>query len=370
VAEAKAVRVVLAFEASDVAEEIMQFLDRTGWAHVVAVAADDRHLEAAAHQSDPDIVIAQPTLVGDDGNRLGRWLALETRESVASLRAAVRGGASGYFLWPDERDALAAAASIRLGSDADRPRGRIVAVHASRGGAGTTFVATQLAAAFAHAGTGCILLDLDPVHGDVAAALGIPEEGVHTMGELLPLGDELDEDHLRAALWRHPSGFDTLPPPPPQDAASVPALALRSIVEAAASGAEVVVLHLPRALTDLGAIVEGADRLVEVITLDVLAFRAASRVLEAVDVLGARERVGFVVNRAQRGEITPADVERVFGAPPVVVLPFDRGVPRAQDHGRLLPPRGRLGRGFARLATSLTSSPAPEVIELTGGTDH
>jgi Flp pilus assembly CpaE family ATPase len=361
------VRVVLALEASDVAEEVMQFLDRTGWARVVAVASDDRELEAAAHQGDADVVIAQPSLVGAAENRLGRWLALETRESVASLRSAVRGGATGYFLWPAERDALAdAAAAITVRSVADRPRARVVAVHASRGGAGTTFVATHLAAAFAHAGTACALVDLDPLHGDVAAALGIPEEGIHTMSDLLPLGDELDEGHLRAALWQHPTGFTTLPPPPPQEAASVPARVLASVVEAAAAGTEVVVLHLPRTLMDLGAVVEGADRIVEVMTLDVLAFRSASRALEAVDVLGARDRIGYVVNRAQRGEITPGDVERVFGAPPVVVLPHDRGVPRAQDHGRLLPPRGRLGRGFARLAAASMTSPEPEVVSLTG----
>jgi hypothetical protein len=35
------------------------------------------------------------------------------------------------------------------------------------------------------------------------------------------------------------------------------------------------------------------------------------------------------------------------------VLPFDAGVPRVQDHGRLLGPRGRLGRAFDRLATAL-----------------
>jgi hypothetical protein len=36
------------------------------------------------------------------------------------------------------------------------------------------------------------------------------------------------------------------------------------------------------------------------------------------------------------------------------VVPFDPGVGRAQDHGRLLSARGRIGRTFDRLATSLT----------------
>jgi hypothetical protein len=46
-------------------------------------------------------------------------------------------------------------------------------------------------------------------------------------------------------------------------------------------------------------------------------------------------------------------VTRVFGVPPLVVLPFDRAVGRAQDHGRILPGRGRLGRAFDRLAAEV-----------------
>jgi hypothetical protein len=63
-----------------------------------------------------------------------------------------------------------------------------------------------------------------------------------------------------------------------------------------------------------------------------------------------------VVNRSGRGEITPGDVERVFGTAPLVVVPTDRSVPRAQDRGRLVPPRGRVGRAFARLADRVLES--------------
>jgi Flp pilus assembly CpaE family ATPase len=92
---------------------------------------------------------------------------------------------------------------------------------------------------------------------------------------------------------------------------------------------------------------------VEVLSLDVLSFRAASRALEAMTPDGTTERVAFVVNRASRHEVAPSDVERVFGAPPLAVFPYDRAVERAQDHGRLLPARGRMGRSFDRLAISL-----------------
>ena len=52
--------------------------------------------------------------------------------------------------------------------------------------------------------------------------------------------------------------------------------------------------------------------------------------------------------------MTPKDVERVFGQAPIAVIPFDRKAAEAQDRGRLLPRRSKLGRAFDRLAADLT----------------
>lgn len=352
-------RVVLALEAPDVAEEVMHFLDRTGKTRVVATAQDDRQLSAAVRQLEPDAVVAQPSLV-DPASVLGySLLALDTRESVGSLRAAIRAGALGFFVWPADREALAGAAASTMAASATQARRAVVvAVHGARGGAGATFVATHLASACVRRGSEVVVIDADPLYGDVAAAVGAPGEGVHTFADLLPLGDEVGGDHLDEVLWCHPDGFRVLLPPAPETAGDVRAQDLRSVVRAAAAAADVVVLHLPRALDPLArAGIETADRVVEVLSLDVLSFRAASRALEALDPLGAGERVGFVVNRATRGEVAPSDVTRVFGVEPLAVVPFERSVPRAQDHGRLLPGRGRVARVFDRLAARVVEPP-------------
>jgi hypothetical protein len=60
------------------------------------------------------------------------------------------------------------------------------------------------------------------------------------------------------------------------------------------------------------------------------------------------------VNRATRAEVTPSDVLRVFGRAPVAVFASDGAVPRAQDHGRLLPARSRVSKAFDRLAERLS----------------
>ncbi len=348
-------RVVLALEAHDVAEEVMHFLDRSGQARVVATASDDRQLTEAVRQLEPDVIVAQPGLVDPASVRGPAVLAVETRESISSLRSAVRIGARGYFVWPADRDALvgAAGAALSVPTSATRRAG-VVSVHGARGGAGATFVATHLAAALVRAGKECILIDADPLYGDVSAAVGAPTQDVHTMTDLLPLVPELNAGHLADALWTHPSGFSMLPAPGPEGASAVRGTDLGTIVEVAATDADAVVVHLPRAVDELSrAGLTVSDRVLEVLSLDVLSFRAATRALEAFEPLGMRGRVAFVVNRAARSEITPGDVERVFGVPPVGVVPFDRAVGRAQDRGRVLPGRGRIGRSFDRLARAV-----------------
>ena len=351
-------RVVVALEAPDVAEEVMHFLDRSGRARVVATAGDDRQLAEAVRQLEPDAVVAEPGMLGG-AKASGVVLALDVRESVSSLRTAIRAGAAGYFLWPAERDDLvvAAAAAVRRAQRTVR-RGTVLAVHGGRGGAGVTFVATHLAAVFARRGS-AILIDADPVFGDVAQAIGAPAgddaEPIHTFADAASLGDDLGPEQLRNALWRHDSGVEVLLPPPPEEAVRLGPDELGLVVDAAAGAADVVVLHLPRALGPMTlAAAETADRLLEVLTLDVISFRAASRALEACAPLHLEGRLGFIVNKAARSEITPGDVQRVFGEPALAAFPLDRAVRSAQERNRLLPAKGRMARRFERLADALS----------------
>jgi len=347
-------RVVLAMEQHDVVEEVMHFLDRSGRARVVATAADDRQLIEAVRQLEPDAVLAQPSLVTDGVLAKHAFLAVDTRETVASLRAAIDAGARGFFVWPADRQALSEATAGTLAAPVtmDR-RATVIAVHGSRGGVGATFVATHLTRSFARRGRASLLIDVDPMFGEVSAALGVPDD-VHTVGDLLPLIGELAPVHLDEASWTHPEGFRVLLAPPTAGPEPLDANAVRRIVEVSASAVDAVVLHLGRALDAVTlAAIASCDRLVEVVSLDVLSFRSARRAVELVEPLHVDERVGFVVNRAKRSEITPRDVERVFGSEPLAVVSVDRSVPRAQDHGQLVSPRGRTGRAFDRLAARL-----------------
>jgi pilus assembly protein CpaE len=346
-------RVVLGMDAQDVAEEVMHFLDRTERVRVVGAASDDRQLAAAVRQLEPDVVLATPDLLRTSGRLNGSdVLAVDTQESVSGLRTAIDAGVRGFYVWPAERDALAAAAArVHPSVDGTVGQGTVVAVIGSRGGAGATFIATHLAQAYARLGRSCVLVDMDPAFAEVAAVLGTPSDPApRTVADLVPVVDELSPRLLDDVLWQHPRGFRVLLAPP-ERVGLVSAGHYRRAVDVLRSTCDVVVLHLPRALDEMTrAGIEIADRVGLVLTLDVLAFHGARRVLAA---FADDERIGFIVNRAHRAEIVPGDVLRVFGREPIGVLAEDRGALAAQDRGRLLPARGRTGRAVQRLARQM-----------------
>lgn len=349
-------RIVLALETPDVAEEVMHFLDRTGRARVVGTAVDASQLAEAVRQLEPDAVVAAPALVHPRGSLNGSvLLALDTTQSISSLRRAIRAGAAGFYLWPAERDelALAAARASKSHDDVTSERAVVLAVYGSRGGAGTTFVATHLAAALTKRKKRCVLVDLDVVFGDVAAALGVPaDEPVRTIVDLAPLAQELAPHHVDKVLWRHPVGFDVILAPREEHLSPrLGAEVYRAAITTVRRSCDVVLLHLPRALDEVATTgLEIADRVLLVLGLNVLSFRDAKR---AIEVAGLEGRCSFVVNRAIRSEIAPRDVERVFGETALAVIPSNPAAAAAQDHGRLLPMRGRVGRALDRLARQL-----------------
>lgn len=343
-------RVVLAVDEHDVAEEVMHFLDRAGGARVVATAVDERQLAEAVRQLQPDAVVASPSLLRRGSPSDGRAvLAVDTRESVGSLRAAIKAGARGFYLWPQERDELAAASRrVSVGVADASGSGRMIAVLGSRGGAGTTFLATHLTAAFARRGRDCVLVDVDPLFDDVGAALGIPvDEPVPTLADLIA------DDGIAAAErrpWTHTGGFRVIPGSSGELVSSDPDDVV-AVLDATARSSDVVVAHVPRTVSAVGtAVAARAHEVVMVLTLDVGSFRAAKRAIAAFDV---EDRCRFVVNRAARADVAVADVQRVFGRPALGVVPASSAVRAAQDRGQLLPPRGRIARAVDRIALAL-----------------
>jgi pilus assembly protein CpaE len=356
-------KVVLGVEDRALQEEVLHFLERLPRISVVRAVADPETFPRAIRDSQPDAVVVSPTIIRARPDVNGASiLVVAQRETTEGLRAAIRHGARGFYLWPEERQALARdteRSGLRPEPQLSTP-GKVVAVYGARGGSGTTFLATNLAAALAGRGTSSVLVDFDTFYGDVTGALGIGANGgSQTVADLVPVADELTGEHLDRVLYEHPRGFHVLKAPEePGDWDSVKASHLTEAVRVLRGRFESVVLHVPRGMSPITlAGLEAADEILLLVTLDVLAFRDAKRLLSFLASRGMDGRCRLVVNRATRAEVVPDDAERVFGLRSSAVLRTDRSVVRAQNRGELV--AGRSGH-TARRITALADLVVPK----------
>jgi pilus assembly protein CpaE len=267
----------------------------------------------------------------------------------------------GVFAWPEERGELADAIAGALVERVDdrSQRGRVVAVMGARGGAGTTFLSSNLASTFAGRGIRCAVVDLDASFADITVALGVgAEERTRTIADLVPVMHELSPEHLEDALYRHPAGFHALLAPAEPDADQTVPLGLYSASIALLAGSfEIVLLHVPRTIDAAARLaIDLADEVLLVVTLDLFSLFGARRLMAA---LGLRERAAgcrVIVNRLARQEVTLGDVERVLDVSASAVVRFDPVVKRMQARGQLLSTKSRrAGRDLRVLARLLAS---------------
>lgn len=352
------IRVLLAVDAPEIAESIIDYLDRSGQARVVATANDEGQIVSAVRQVSPDVVLASTAVLGAITAAGPPIVVVDTQVSTGDLRSVIARGAAAFILWPDERDQLLRAIGRFRPQAGPLPIGGgcVTAVIGARGGSGATFVATHVADALARSQTGqrVALVDADLFGAGAAVVLGAARvEGTKTIQELLPVLDELDPGHLDEVMWEHPRGFRVaLPPRSSVVAAEMSTEAISTIVRVASRGSDQVIVDLPRIPGVAMPILSMANRVIVVLPLDVTAFAQATRLRE---VLG-EDDVDYVINLAARSPITAQDVPRVFGVPATGVVAYDRRVRAAQDRGQLLSPRSKIAREFDRIVGTIPES--------------
>jgi pilus assembly protein CpaE len=359
----RATGVVLGIEDASLQEEVLHFLDRLPHVRVLGATEDGRSVSLQVHEHRPDAAVLTPHILATSPSLDGAAiLVVSQQESIAALRASLRVGARGFYLWPEEREELARDAERAARPTAATPTqpGRVVAVYSGRGGAGVTFLATNLAAAMTDRGLRVALLDLDPVFGEVGFALGILDGEVPTIVDLAAVAEELTDDHLERVLHPHPRGFRVLLGPHRPMLGGLSGGAVGAIIRGVRAGFDGAVLHLPRSLDPpVLAALEESDEILLVTTLDLLGLRDTRNALRVLGELGLQPRCRLVLNQVSRGEVVPGDAQQALGVPAAAVIRADRSVRRAQDRGELLTSRsGPAARGVAALAGTLVPGAA------------
>ena len=82
-------RIVLAVESEHLAQDVIDFLDRTGRAQVVDSVRDPSAVAAVVDRERPDAVVGSPSLVPPGATNGTAFLAVATEESTRSLRQAL-----------------------------------------------------------------------------------------------------------------------------------------------------------------------------------------------------------------------------------------------------------------------------------------
>ncbi|MFI0774846.1 CpaE family protein [Streptomyces sp. NPDC021212] len=296
-------------------------------------------LAAASLEELPEVVLVHERIGPAPALELIREVALRfpavgvvlvTGDAGPALySAAMDAGARGIAGLPLSYDELAArvqaaaqwATGVRrhLGGGGDvaatGPGGTLVAVAGAKGGVGTTVTAVQLALAARAAGRTVALVDLDLQSGDVASYLDVQFR--RSIADLAQITD-ISPRVLQDAVFTHHTGLGLLlAPGEGERGEEVTDRAARQVVGALRTRFELVVVDCGTQMTSAGAaIVEQADTALLVTTPDVVAVRAAKRMVRLWDRLQIRkaEETVTVVNRHTRSaEIQPQLVARATG---------------------------------------------------------
>ncbi len=244
----------------------------------------------------------------------------------ALYSAAMDAGARGVIGLPLSYDELATrvqsaaawATGVRrhLGAGEETfTGGTVVTVSGAKGGVGATVTAVQLALAARASGRSVALADMDLQTGDVASYLDVRFR--RSIADLAEIND-ISARVLADAMFTHSSGIALLlSPAEGEQGEAVTDRAARQIVTALRARYDVVVVDCGSQLSGANAVaVETADTALLVTTPDVVAVRAAKRMVRLWDRLQVRkpQDTCVVVNRYSRHtEIQPALIERITG---------------------------------------------------------
>ncbi|HWM36819.1 MAG TPA: AAA family ATPase, partial [Streptomyces sp.] len=309
-------------------------------------------------------------------------VVLITRDTSPPLySAAMDAGARGVLGLPLSYDDLAArvgaaaswAAGVRRhlgvgGEEPAGPGGTVVAVTGAKGGVGTTLTAVQLALAAQSSGRGSALVDMDLQSGDVASYLDVQFR--RSAADLAGISD-ISARVLQDAVYTHESGLGLLlAPGEGERGEEVDDRASRQIIAALKARYDVVVVDCGTQLNAANAAaIETADLAVLLTTPDVVAVRAAKRMVRMWDRLQIRkaEETVTLVNRTSRlSEIQPAIIARIVGTPVArSTVPANfKELQSAVDAGRMqdLDSKGSVRQalwGFAGELGLVTAAEAP-----------
>jgi pilus assembly protein CpaE len=345
------------------------------------VAGDD------AEQVYPEIVRLKPNaVVVALGSEIEAGLKFVERVAAECPRAAIvcaardsspdlilrslRAGARDFLRLPVRQDEFRTvlertAEFCAAQTEAPKKRGRAISVFSSKGGCGTSFIATNLAAA-TNAPT--VLVDLNLQAGDLALFLGV--EPKYSIADLVENRARVDDSLLKSYLAPHSPNLSLLSAPREADLADdIEPEHVFEVIELLRERFEYVIIDPQHTFDSITlAALDQSDEIVLVLTLDIPAVRSTQRALQIFDRLGyPRHKVKIVVNRwSKQIELDIKQVERFLGERVVgyvqsdyntAVNSINLGQPLVESE-----PASRIAGEIRQIAASVVGSVTPSTV--------
>lgn len=337
-------------------------------------------------QGAPLVVVLGPSWASAEGlaglshvlSRPGLGAILITEElSTDLLQTALRAGVKDVLAAPVETEQLSAAVdrvAVTLGTAAsyesavvqealdaggvERPgTGKVITVFSTKGGAGKSMIAANLAVVLARRSTRpVVLVDADLQFGDVAVMLKLAPQ--HTIVDAVGSAERLDPTMLQQFLMRHePSGLLILPAPlEPSFADQISAGEMVRIVELLRTFCEYVIIDTPAYFNEVVlGLIEESDEVLLIAGMDIPNIKNVKIGLQTLRLLNVpMSKLHLVLNRANsKVKLDVSEVERTLQIKAEALIPSDVVVPQSVNKGTpvvLDSPKSGVAKSIEQLA--------------------
>jgi pilus assembly protein CpaE len=243
--------------------------------------------------------------------------------------------------------------------------GRLITVFSTKGGAGKSVIAVNLAVTLARRSTRpVVLVDADLQFGDVAVMLKLAPQ--HTIVDAVNAIDKLDGPLLQSLLARHdPSELLVMPAPlEPAFADQIGSSQMLRIIELLRQTSEFVVVDAPAYFNDVVlGLIEASDDVLLVAGMDIPNIKNVKIGLQTLRLLNIPlSKLKLILNRANsKVKLDVGEVERTLGIKADCLVPSDVVVPQSVNRGTpvvLDAPKSGVAKSLEQLADIFISADA------------
>lgn len=265
-------------------------------------------------------------------------VAISEKPDPERIRSAMRAGYREYVVLPEDGELLRRAVHDSAYTSEDDDQGKVIAVLGTKGGAGVTTYAINLAAELSAVERVCVV-DLDFSMGDVAVYLDLrPQSSIHDVLRNLA---RLDERMLNGSVAVHPSKVHVLSQPNEiNEKDEIRGEDILQVLTATADAYQYVIVDCGGRIDEATLIATTvADVVLLVCTPTVVAVKNCWRRLQMLERLGLeKDAIRLIINQWGKGaELNLKDIESNLGIEVAATITSDPATcNKAANVGKLL----------------------------------